>query len=94
MFGNRVPGEGCSFGKPRCVEEERKFSLFEATAVLTLNGSFVSKPFSFSAESVAGACLREAGRFVSVGDGKGEASFEPFRTEIGSGFLSVSFSRL
>jgi hypothetical protein len=89
-----VPGEGWSFGEPRCVEEARRFSFFEAVAPLGFDGSFVSDAFSVSAAPVGGGCLREAGRFVAVGDGKGEANLVPFETEIGFGFLSFSFSRL
>lgn len=94
MFGSRGLGEGWSFGEPRCVEEARRFSFFEAMAPLGFDGSFISVAFSCSAASVSGGCLREAGRFVSVGDGKGEASLVPFETEIGASFLSFSFSRL
>jgi hypothetical protein len=94
LFVSRVLGEGWSFGEPRCVEDARRFSLFEAIAPLGFDGSFLSDAFSCSAASVGGGCLREAGRFVSVGDGKGEASLVPFETEIGSGFLSFSFPRL
>lgn len=94
MFGGRVPGEGWSFGELRCVEDARRLSFFEAIDPLCFDGSFVSDAFSCSVASVGGGCLREAGRFVLVGDGKGEASLVPLKTETGSGFLSFSFSRL
>lgn len=79
--------------EPRCVEEARRFSFIDATVPLTVDGSFVSNDFPSSVASVGGGCLTEAGRFVSVGDGKGEVSFGPFETGIWSGLLGVSFSK-
>lgn len=42
-----------------------------------------------SVVSVNWPCLGEAGRLASVGDGNGDASFDPVETVMGSGFFDV-----
>lgn len=92
LFGGRELRDNLSFGEPCGVGDERVLSLLP----WTLSDSLDTCPpveISSSVVSVSWACLREAGRLVSIGDGNGDASLDPFETVIGSGILETfSFS--
>jgi hypothetical protein len=76
-LGGRVLKDGLPLGEPCFIEEGRAFSLSPSVPLA-----------SFS--SVGWMCLIEAGFLVSVGEGNGDANFDPL-LERGSVLLVSSF---